>query len=59
MPPMVERKGDKSKQDEAQTTALVGRAAEGGMVSNALLRLKAGQSGCIIFSGQEGLGKTT
>ncbi len=59
MPPLSKRKENKPKQTAAQSGGLVGRDREVGIVRNALLRLKGDRSECIVFTGQEGLGKTT
>ncbi len=54
----ISKQDDKNKKAEARAVKLFGRDTELGLISNALLRLKSGRNDCLLFGGQEGMGKS-
>lgn len=58
MPPATARQTDKKKKDEPVAVKLFGRDSELAIINNALMKLKNGRNDCIVFSGEEGLGKS-
>ncbi|PZR97033.1 MAG: hypothetical protein DLM69_10300, partial [Candidatus Chloroheliales bacterium] len=57
MPSTITKQADKKK-GEPQPVKLFGRDTELGIINNALQRLKGGRNDCVLFAGQEGLGKS-
>ncbi len=61
MPAATEKRNETNKGkkgDPPRPVKLMGRDDELALINNALLRLKSGRNGCIVFAGEEGVGKS-
>lgn len=58
MTPTLSKQTDKNKKAAPHLLKLVGRDHELDLINNALLRLKGGRNDCLLFGGQEGMGKS-